>query len=92
MSNKDCRKQSYEYDKLLADSQVCAAGVSNPSSNICGGDSGGPLVVVENDYSAVVYGIASYRVRESCSVGYASVFTRVSSYIPWIKSHMESSK
>ena len=91
MSNKDCRKLSYIYYIHLEDSQVCAAGVSNPSSNICGGDSGGPLVV-DKDNSAVVYGIASWRDRRSCGDGYASVFTRVSSYIPWIKSHMESSK
>ena len=75
----------------MTDSHVCAASLSIPSTNICGGDSGGPLVV-EKTTTAFVYGISSYKRRVTCGTGYGGVFTRVSSYLPWIKSHMESSK
>ena len=48
--------------------------------------------MVDKDISAVVYGISSYKRTVTCGTGYGGVFTRVSSYLPWIKSHMESSK
>ena len=84
--NKKCLKI---YEKKITDSHVCAASLSIPSTNVCGGDSGGPLVV-DKDNSAVVYGISSWK-RGYCGTSYGAVFTRVSSYLSWIKSHMESS-
>ena len=49
--------------------------------------------MVDKNNSAVVYGITSYKQKwVTCGTGYGGVFTRVSSYLPWIKSHMESSK
>ena len=83
MSNEDCRNLFGG----ATNNHVCAA---NPSTNVCKGDSGGPIVVAK-DNSAVIYGISSY-IRGACGTGYGAVFTRVSSFLPWIKSHMESSK
>ena len=96
MSNKDCLKLSINPQIDLVPEKVCAAS----NSTVCHGDSGGPLVVAktkakyQSGYSdsAVIYGIVSYGQDRDCGIGYGSVFTRVSSYLPWIKSHMESSK
>ena len=99
MSNEECLKLSSIPTEDLVPEKVCAASLSHPSSTVCNKDSGGPLVVAKAKYqngysddSAVIYGIVSYGWGRNCGTGYGSVFTRVSSYLPWIKSHMESSK
>ena len=63
----------------------------------CHGDDGGPLVTTKrtNDNSAVVYGIASeYLMRwnnktfRRCANG-ESVYTKITEFLGWIKSHMK---
>ncbi|KAH8324031.1 hypothetical protein KR074_007578, partial [Drosophila pseudoananassae] len=65
--------------KIFPSSYICI-GQSNHSS--CHGDSGGPLIV-HNDPDSVLVGIASF-VR-GCLVNYPVVYTRVSSYLDWIR-------
>lgn len=48
------------------------------------GDSGGPLV--ENEYQV---GVVSWGIP--CAKGKPDVFTRVYSYLDWIKEHMDAS-
>ncbi|XP_011185193.1 serine protease 1 [Zeugodacus cucurbitae] len=50
----------------------------------CNGDSGGPLVA---SYSNVQIGLTSYGARAGCAKGYPAAFTRVTSYLDWIKSN-----
>ena len=55
---------------------------------VCRGDSGGPLACLENG-KLVVAGIASYFSGYCESyIGQKSVFTRVSTYLTWIKERM----
>ena len=61
---------------------LCASGTSgNPSV----GDSGGPLFVENRDGSATQIGIISWG-NDLGHYGMPTMYTRVSSYINWIKS------
>ncbi|XP_077287638.1 chymotrypsin-2-like isoform X1 [Arctopsyche grandis] len=71
-------KFAYRNIRELFDSQICTFNAIGQGT--CHGDSGGPLVV-----GSSLVGIASFGVP--CAVGYPDVFTRTSSYIPWIAMH-----
>ena len=49
----------------------------------CNGDSGGPLVLANEERTLI--GITSYGIALGCEVGWPGVFTRVTSYLDWIK-------
>ncbi|XP_070150766.1 transmembrane protease serine 9-like [Polyergus mexicanus] len=66
----------------LYDSQICTDSVGEVSA--CSGDSGGPLVQFENN-TPIQIGIVSWGVLP-CGVNHVpSVYTRVASYVDWIK-------
>lgn len=75
ISNADCAA----IFNIVRDSNVCTSG--DDATGSCNGDSGGPLVV-----NGVQIGIVSFGVQY-CFAGYPSAFTRVSSYLDWIKSN-----
>ena len=53
----------------------------------CRGDSGGPLIVSNHDI-AIIYGIVSF--GDGCGKPkLPGVYTRVTSYLEWIRKHME---
>ena len=49
-----------------------------------GGDSGGPLTAQRNGQSILV-GITSFAAANGCELSIESVFTRVGSYLDWLK-------
>jgi secreted trypsin-like serine protease len=68
----------------LKDSQLCAG---DPVMDTCQGDSGGPLEIklyAKSKLIPFVVGITSY--GSICGAKIPGVYTRVSSYIPWIES------
>lgn len=68
---------------------ICA-GDPNGIENICNGDSGGPLVVPHYG-KAVLVGVASFVSNKGCAYPtFPGVFARVSTYVRWIKNHMEN--
>ncbi|XP_039965302.1 serine protease 1-like [Bactrocera neohumeralis] len=63
-------------------SNVC---VSTPNGvSTCSGDSGGPLVL---ESSKIQVGLTSYGAADGCELGYPAAFTRITSYLDWIKEH-----
>ena len=77
--NTNCKKT---YGTLFKpDTMVCAG---NGIQATCKGDSGGPLACVKNGRVHLV-GLTMMGI---CGNGFPSIFTRVSSYLPWIKSQM----
>ncbi len=72
--------------RLDFDKQVCLYGTDSwYSGSACQGDSGGPIYPIDKDDKPLcVYGIASF-VTSGCED--ASVYTRVSGYLNWIKSN-----
>lgn len=70
----------------IIESMLCA-GVDSKDS--CTGDSGGPLMVNEGTWTQV--GIVSWGI--GCGEGqYPGVYTRVSSFIPWITKNIKAGK
>ncbi|XP_076376429.1 chymotrypsin-2 [Megalopta genalis] len=64
----------------LKESHICT--FTKYGQGACHGDSGGPLV-----QNGVQVGIVSY--GRPCGVGYPDVFTRVSSFLPWIQQQLK---
>jgi secreted trypsin-like serine protease len=68
---------------LIGDGQICA-GHEQGGKDSCQGDSGGPLAARDKNSCPYQVGVVSW--GESCAVQKAyGVYTRVSSYVPWIK-------
>lgn len=67
----------------LSPSQLCA-GPEEGGKDTCQGDSGGPLTVRDDQGGFVQIGIVSYGFGCAAPNLYG-VYTRVSSYIPWIR-------
>ncbi|CAG2108062.1 unnamed protein product [Medioppia subpectinata] len=74
-----CHKQFRDFDN---DTQLCV-GTKTEGKDTCKGDSGGPLNCQLNNGAWVAEGIVSFG-NDTCG-NEPSVFTRVSSYIPWIE-------
>jgi secreted trypsin-like serine protease len=85
--NEECKQHYPKNWKLkygLIDTQLCA---NDPVMDTCRGDSGGPLEIklyAKFKLIPFVVGITSFGSR--CGKNIPGVYTRVSSYIPWIES------
>ncbi|XP_070505821.1 chymotrypsin-like [Chironomus tepperi] len=66
---------------------LCVSTVGGRSP--CHGDSGGALTNEIDRNRTVVIGIMSFSAID-CSIGVPAVFTRVTSYLAWIESHVNS--
>jgi len=79
ISNEECADLNFGY---IRDSHICA-GTGYP--NACSGDSGGPMSCFKNQIWYVA-GFASWTIA-TCN-GIPAVYTRVSSFWPWIQLEM----
>ncbi|CAF2454736.1 unnamed protein product [Rotaria sp. Silwood2] len=86
---KLCLPSSYdtiETDFPLINSQLVAVGWGETELDPCQGDSGGPLMYYSDIYKQwMIAGITSFLTACETSA-FASVYTRVTMYIDWIKS------
>ncbi|KAH8266219.1 hypothetical protein KR038_009432, partial [Drosophila bunnanda] len=76
ISNADCLKT---FSSLIVTSRVICVATPN-SVSTCQGDSGGPLAL-----DGTLIGITSFGSPDGCEVGAPAAFTRVTSYLDWIK-------
>ena len=95
ISQTEARRR-YEEDLRWADVYITGEGGCQNISNemicannfkgkdTCQGDSGGPLICLENGIP-VLTGVTSFGLAGCGGIG---VYTRVTSYLPWIKSQM----
>lgn len=89
VSDRQCSARFQTLRVTLADSQLCAGGELGRDS--CNGDSGGPLMNTFKDDSGQWYvkGIVSFGAK--CGLdGWPGVYTRVSSYLPWIRQNVRA--
>ncbi|XP_014270367.1 trypsin-1 isoform X1 [Halyomorpha halys] len=83
---QQCRSTKYRPSRITPN-MVCA-GVGKEDS--CQGDSGGPLLVNSEGEKYQIVGIVSWGV--GCGrPGYPGVYTRVTSYLNWVKRNMRES-
>ncbi|XP_076280811.1 transmembrane protease serine 9 [Lasioglossum baleicum] len=75
-SQKQCKRTHL----TLKESHICS--FTKSGEGACNGDSGGPLV-----HQGTQVGIVSY--GRPCGIGYPDVYTRVSSFLPWIKAQLK---
>ncbi|XP_030380379.1 serine proteinase stubble [Scaptodrosophila lebanonensis] len=71
----------------FSDKLICAG---NSIVDACQGDSGGPLMMPQLDghiYRFYLLGIVSFGY-ECARTGFPGVYTRVASYVPWIRRHI----
>ncbi|TDG47388.1 hypothetical protein AWZ03_006247 [Drosophila navojoa] len=71
------------YGSAVASAKVICIATPNRSST-CQGDSGGPLVL---DSTGRLIGVTSFVSSSGCQSGLPSGFTRVTSYLDWIKTN-----
>ncbi|EDW80481.1 uncharacterized protein Dwil_GK11557 [Drosophila willistoni] len=69
------------YGSLSVTSKVICIATPNKTST-CQGDSGGPLILASN---GLLLGVTSFVHRDGCESGAPAGFTRVTSYLDWIK-------
>ncbi|TDG44174.1 hypothetical protein AWZ03_009404 [Drosophila navojoa] len=79
ISNEECAKRGFR----VTPNEICA--LSAPGRGACMGDSGGPLILASSGGSRQqqLVGIVSYG-SSTCAQGKPDVYTRVSSYLPYI--------
>ncbi|XP_039230656.1 serine protease 1-like [Drosophila yakuba] len=79
ISNSECKRTYYS---SIHDTNICVSTTGAVST--CIGDSGGPLVLASD---MVQVGLTSFGSSAGCEKEYPDVFTRVTSYLDWIKRH-----
>ncbi|CAD7004322.1 unnamed protein product [Ceratitis capitata] len=88
--NQQTCEQSYKsvFQNLVFTEKFICAG--NSHVDACQGDSGGPLMMPlleDGVYHYFILGLVSYGY-ECARPGFPGVYTRVTSYMPWILAHM----
>ncbi|XP_064541282.1 serine protease 1-like [Drosophila montana] len=81
ISNTSCMKT---YGTTIRSSNICVS--TSASVSTCNGDSGGPLVLAS---SKVQIGLTSFGSSAGCEKELPAAFTRVTSYLDWIKHHTD---
>lgn len=66
--------------------QVCTSGYDKVG--ICKSDSGSPLTVLRNGTRTLI-GVASFISGAGCESGFPSGYTRVTSFMSWIRSNIK---
>ncbi|XP_002061774.3 serine protease 3 [Drosophila willistoni] len=69
----------------VSEKMICMSTSSGKST--CHGDSGGPLVYRDGNSSYLI-GTTSFGTSMGCEVGFPAVFTRITSYLEWIREHI----
>jgi secreted trypsin-like serine protease len=85
----ECNRKYEQTNKIVTNNQLCAGGEMGKDS--CNGDSGGPLMKYNFDGTNqfwFVAGVVSYGTIE-CGTGVPGVYTKVSSYMDWIKEQIK---
>lgn len=78
IENSVCQKA---FNSLIVTSKVICVATPKGTST-CQGDSGGPLAL-----NGTLIGITSFGSPDGCQVGEPAAFTRVTSYLDWIKAN-----
>lgn len=76
---------SIRFPGAIDTSHICTSGITG--RGVCEGDLGGPLVILRGGVYWQI-GIASLYANSGCQTFNPSVFTRITSFLPWIRQNM----
>lgn len=79
-----CRKFVKSFRNAKFNDRIVCAGYPSGDKSSCRGDSGGPLVINEGPTGWVQVGVVAWGAPGCTGVGNYGVYTRVSSFIPWV--------
>ncbi|XP_033606558.1 brachyurin [Cryptotermes secundus] len=80
ITNYDCTRF---YGKAITPSKLCATAFNDDTT--CHGDAGGPLVFFDRGGYYILVGIVSFGSKSGCQFGNPVAFSRVTSFLTWIK-------
>lgn len=81
ISNEKCKK----YNPKVLENQICVSSIGRKYPTF--GDSGGPLIVSTSENFSILIGVLSAGSPEGSEQGAPVIYTRVTSYLKWIKDH-----
>ncbi|XP_050549996.1 collagenase-like [Spodoptera frugiperda] len=86
IDNADCEPL------VVTPENICTSGIGPVGHiGICSGDSGGPLITLDSNGNPILIGITSFRSRaKGCEGGAPSGFTRVTSFMDFIISNLDT--
>uniref|UniRef100_A0A2H1X2F7 SFRICE_026127 n=1 Tax=Spodoptera frugiperda TaxID=7108 RepID=A0A2H1X2F7_SPOFR len=86
IDNADCEPL------VVTPENICTSGIGPVGHiGICSGDSGGPLITLDFNGNPILIGITSFRSRaKGCEGGAPSGFTRVTSFMDFIISNLDT--
>ncbi|XP_066587682.1 transmembrane protease serine 9-like [Prorops nasuta] len=74
----------FNLSSSLHETNVCTGPLTGGLS-ACNGDSGGPLITIKSNNETELVGIVSWGITPCGTPGAPSIYTKVSSYIDWIR-------
>ncbi|XP_068246425.1 venom protease-like [Palaemon carinicauda] len=83
---EECKKK-YPHPQDISDKMICTVSNNQAPGISCRGDSGGPLMYQQKTFTEQI-GIVSFGI-EGCGPSYPDVYVRVTSYLDWIRTHMD---
>eukprot|EP00112_Aurelia_sp_Birch-Aquarium-sp1_P016647 Seg3794.2 transcript_id=Seg3794.2/GoldUCD/mRNA.D3Y31 product=Chymotrypsin-C protein_id=Seg3794.2/GoldUCD/D3Y31 len=85
LTHAECAKQNRYTVRQVLPTMICAKNTNNFWTSGCHGDSGGPLVCENQQGRMVLHGAVSWGSSTCDALDHHTVFSRISSFIPWIK-------
>lgn len=78
---------SKDFMNHISEDHICATARLDGAA--CNGDSGGPILRKAKAGTWFQVGIVSFGVGQSCVSDIPTIYTRISSYIPWIQQYVD---
>jgi len=90
LHSNQCQRRTERDRKFYRSTMLCARNPKNIFTSGCHGDSGGPLVCENAAGRMVLQGVVSWGSSTCDALDRATVFTKVTAFMPWIKKFIQN--